>query len=341
MGAAGADARCRLPPSWTSPAGRRGRATATRGARSWSTTRTATRGPRSWARALPCWVLPTGGLPVDGGVQALPARRSRPCPSAATTARPATSVPRRRAGPPALARGGRSGDLVPVRRRPPRVPVDRGARPRRRPVPGGAARRCRHPRRPRHLLLPRRAGVAGVVPLDGGPQHRRDRRREPVRVGRAVPVDHPGPDADGDVRRRRAAGADLERRARRLPAAEHSDGAPPFGDAGLARTQPDGRRHLRHRRGGSAAAVVAPGPRRPGRAGRSAAPHSPGRSGQIDGRGRSCYPRASPGPRTGPRSTRSRGGIRRGSAARVPATSLVGRGTGSSSTRLVTVLELP
>ena len=25
--------------------------------------------------------------------------------------------------------------------------------------------------------------MAGVVPFDGGPQHRRDRRREPVRVG--------------------------------------------------------------------------------------------------------------------------------------------------------------
>ena len=148
-----------------------------------------------------------------------------------------------RPGAPALAPGGRSRDLVPVRRRSPRVLVDRGARPRRCAVRGGAARRRRHPHRSRHLLLPRRAGVAGVVPLDGGPQHCRGRRCEPVRVRRSLPVDDPGQDADGDVRGRRAAGADLERRARRLPAAEHSDGPPPFGDAGLARTHPDGRRH--------------------------------------------------------------------------------------------------
>ena len=66
---------------------------------------------------------------------------------------------------------GRPGDLVPVRRWAARLPVHRGPRPRRRPLGGGAARRRRHPRRPGHLLLPRRAGLAGVVPVDGGPQH--------------------------------------------------------------------------------------------------------------------------------------------------------------------------
>ena len=52
----------------------------------------------------------------------------------------------------------------------------------------------------------------------------------------------------------------LERRARRLPAFEDADDAPPFGDAGLTRTPADGRRHRRRRRGGSTAAVLAPGP---------------------------------------------------------------------------------
>ena len=135
----------------------------------------------------------------DGGVQAcvlaeLGRTRQLPRP-----ARPATSLSGRRAGRPAFPCGGRSRDLVPVRRRPPRVPVDRCARPRRCAFRGGSARRCRHPHRPGHLLLPRRAGVAGVVPVDGGTQHRRGRRREPVRIGRAVPVDHAGPDTNSDL----------------------------------------------------------------------------------------------------------------------------------------------
>ena len=59
-----------VPPSWMSPAGPRGRATGTKGAHSWSTTPTATPGPQFWAQALPWWELRTGGLLVDGGVQA-------------------------------------------------------------------------------------------------------------------------------------------------------------------------------------------------------------------------------------------------------------------------------
>ena len=131
--------------------------------------------------------------PVAGGVQAEPARCPRAVPPVTPTAGPATSVRRRGPGGAAFAYPGRPGDLVPVRRRSPRLPVHRGARPRRRPLPGGAARRRRHPRRPRHLLLPRRAGMAAVVPFDGRPQHRRDRRREPVRVGGTVPLERPRP----------------------------------------------------------------------------------------------------------------------------------------------------
>ena len=176
-----------------------------------------------WAAVLATGAAAAGraGLVAAGsrrraGIRCSP--RSAGPGSPAATGRAATSVRGRRAwfccGP---ARG-RPGDLVPVRRRSPRLPVHRGPRPRRRPLVGGAARRRRHPRRPGHLLLPRRAGVAAVVPLDGGAQHHRDRRRRPVGVRRSVPVEHARPDDDAgcDVGTSRA---DLERRARRLPAA--------------------------------------------------------------------------------------------------------------------------
>ena len=54
--------------------------------------------------------------------------------------------------------------------------------------------------------------------------------------GGPVPVDHAAPDEDSGLRGGRSAGADLDRGARRIPAAERSDGAPPFGDA---RLEPD------------------------------------------------------------------------------------------------------
>ena len=54
----------------------------------------------------------------------------------------------------------------------------------------GAARRGRRARRPGHLLLPRRARVAELLPVHPGPQHRRGRREQPVRRGRAVPLEH-------------------------------------------------------------------------------------------------------------------------------------------------------
>ena len=49
-------------------------------------------------------------------------------------------------------------------------------------------RRRRHPGRPGHVLLPRRGGLAELLPLDHRPQHRRGRRRRAVRLGRPVPL---------------------------------------------------------------------------------------------------------------------------------------------------------
>ena len=86
------------------------------------------------------------GQPVDVG--------SRPTDAAGP-------LPRRRAHPPAVDLGRRARDLVPVRRRSPRLPVDRRPRPRRRPLDRAALRRRRDPRRPGHLLLPRRAPTGG------------------------------------------------------------------------------------------------------------------------------------------------------------------------------------
>ena len=53
---------------------------------------------------------------------------------------------------------------------------------------GGPLRRRGRPRRPGHLLLPRRARLAVVLPLDDRAQHRRARRAEPVRRRRSLPV---------------------------------------------------------------------------------------------------------------------------------------------------------
>ena len=180
-----------------------------------------------------------------------------------------------------------------------------------------------------------------MVPLDGGPQHRRGRRREPVRV-RAVRSCGPRRPGRGPSPATSATSAVqyLERGARRLPAAEHADRAPPLGDTRLAGTQPDGRRHLRHRRGGSAAAVMAPGPRGPGRAGRSQSrTHLAGRPGPPAG---TLVLPEEPHLDLAPGRGRPDGSVVL--AAVRPSrrqTSLVGSGTGSSSIRLVTDLELP
>ncbi len=102
--------------------------------------------------------------------------------AAAGTARAAAVALRRRwRDDPAHRTGRCTGDLVPVRRRPARLSQHCRARARRRPVRGGPARRRGHPRRSRHLLLPRRPALAGLLPLDDRAQHRRAGRPEPVR----------------------------------------------------------------------------------------------------------------------------------------------------------------
>ena len=87
--------------------------------------------------------------------------------------RPAHAAPPlrgRRHGPAARrsAPGGR--DLVPLRSRAPRLPVDRGARACRRALDRAALRRRRGPGRSRHLHLPGRGGLARLFPVDPRPQ---------------------------------------------------------------------------------------------------------------------------------------------------------------------------
>ena len=102
---------------------------------------------------------------------------------------PPVAVPRCRDHPAARpGRRRRARDLVPLRRRPARVPQYRRARSRGRLVSGGQVRGRGHPRRPGYLLLPRRTRVAVVLPLDPRAQHRRARRPELLRRGRLIPV---------------------------------------------------------------------------------------------------------------------------------------------------------
>ena len=77
---------------------------------------------------------------------------------------------------------------MPARRGPARISQHRRARPCRRDVAGGPLRRRGRTRRSGHLLLPRRARLAVLLPLDDRAQHRRARRAEPVRRGRPLPV---------------------------------------------------------------------------------------------------------------------------------------------------------
>ena len=68
--------------------------------------------------------------------------------------------------------GRRAGAMVPPRRRAARLPVHRRPRARRRTVGRGPVRRRRHPRRSRHLLLPRRSLRGGTYfQLDDRAQH--------------------------------------------------------------------------------------------------------------------------------------------------------------------------
>ena len=94
-------------------------------------------------------------------------------------AQPAAVTIRRR-GETLLRTTGRKRDLVPVRRRPARIPQHRRACPRRRPVRRGPLRGRGYPCRPGHLLLSRRARMAFIFPVDDRAQYRRARRPEPV-----------------------------------------------------------------------------------------------------------------------------------------------------------------
>ena len=156
-----------------------------------------------WAAALATGAAVLGAAPWWPAVRRRRSgeihRCSRAAPPATPSGGPAPPLRGRGPGAAALDDRRRPGDLVPVRQRPARFPVHRGPRPRRCALAGGAARRGRHPRRSRHLLLSRRAGMAPVVPFDGGPQHRGDRWRQPVRLRGTVPVEDPGPDHDPDL----------------------------------------------------------------------------------------------------------------------------------------------
>ena len=144
--------------------------------------------------------------------------------------------PRRRAGDPA--RGEAPGDR---RRRPARLPGDRGPRARRRAGRRARRRRPRPRRRPGHRQLLRPPGVAHRAPQHPRARHGRRRRRRPVGDGRAVPLDRA---RDGPRARRRPARRPRRRRARRLPAPADPGDPPP------RRRRPAGRR--RGARGGRA-----------------------------------------------------------------------------------------
>ena len=100
---------------------------------------------------------------------------------------------------------------------------------------------------------PTRAPTATTASRTGGSGSARRRPTTPSRSAGSSQSESGGPflwntqatDDDPGQRRRRAGRADLERRARRLPAAEPGGHPSPVGDAGLAGPPPDGRRHPR------------------------------------------------------------------------------------------------
>ena len=189
LAAAVRDGGQRGGPARRADCGRLARATPTRAARCCSTPPTANRWPSLLALAdalvgrLDWWPRP----PADAGSVIVGALMPAQAPDRGQARSAAVAVRRRRDDAAAHQRG-ENRDLVPVRRRPARVPEHRRARPRRRPVGRGPLRGRGHPGRPRHLLLPRRTRVAFVLPVDDRAQHRRARRPEPVRRRRPVPV---------------------------------------------------------------------------------------------------------------------------------------------------------
>ena len=150
--------------------------------------------PNSLARR--CWPWPTRssagstggpGSPADAGSSLIGALAARPAPDRRPARAAAVALRRRRDDAAAHDRS-TSRDLVPVRRRSARLPEHRRARPRGRAVRRGPLRGRRHPRRSGHLLLPRRARLAVLLPVDHRAQHGGARRPEPVQRGRPVHV---------------------------------------------------------------------------------------------------------------------------------------------------------
>ncbi len=117
-----------------------------------------------WAVAVGSGVALLGApdwteLPA-ASVQAVAVRGDRAAAASGPRDISAGDLPRRRVDGAALPSDGRTRDLVPLRRRPARLPVHRCARARRRTVDRAPPRRHRHPRRPGDVLLSRRAGLA-------------------------------------------------------------------------------------------------------------------------------------------------------------------------------------
>ncbi len=150
--------------------GRRARLDARAGRRS-------TAGRPSWRWGGNCSGRPTGGLDAipdaTSVLLASMAPGDPPCPSDGSSYRATGPLRRRRPDHSAHAVGLRLGDLVPVRRRPARLPVDCGSRPCRRAGRRGPSRRRGRVGRSRDLLLSRRAPVAGLLPVDPRAQHDR------------------------------------------------------------------------------------------------------------------------------------------------------------------------
>ncbi len=205
-------------PAWTpqrrsstARAPAHGTATATRGAVCCSPIRPRTPGSSCWDWARPSWARCPGGR---GAAAVWSARwpaaswaRSRP-PRARVRARP-DLFPDAGLALLRTPQHERPEIWCRVRRGTARLRLPGRPRPRRRAVAGGPPRRRRRPRRPRHLLLPRGAAVAALLPLHRGAQHHRGRRLRPVGAGRPVPVDLARPDLRGPRRGRRPGPAGL------------------------------------------------------------------------------------------------------------------------------------
>ena len=154
-------------------------------------------------------------------------------------------------------------DLVPLRCGSPRVPVDRGPRPRRRARRRSAPQRDGRAGRPGHVLLPRRTGMAQLLPLHPGPQHRRGGRPGSVHLRRSVPLDPPRPEHPDRARDgRRRGGHRVVGRARRLPRTDTAASAPSLGPAGAPAPSSGDRRRPRDDGRTSVPPRLPPGPRR-------------------------------------------------------------------------------